>query len=304
MAYQFAAGATRYFFSKWSTRLAVMAEGGLKGESPVSLSRPFLSVVGFNGRLSDTRHLLNHLAQEGSNGGGPYYLKDGQVYADEDLTRPFPADWSDPQARIFQLVPSHRQQSPEVTAEQIRRELKTIERVTGSTTTDVAAHSMGGLATRIYLAQGGQGVGKFVMVGTPNRGVRAATMANWALNSAIGLAMKLAGLGVHTGPALNWMQSLGDGNPQLAELNARWKQDKQCLEKVMVLGSTGRKTAQSGPQEWGQGDGLVDCASLALEDTPLTLLPGNWTQGHISLMNDRETFRELTQFFGWSKPLE
>ncbi|MBT9586084.1 hypothetical protein IV102_22275 [bacterium] len=299
-AYQFAAGGTRYMFSKLSTRLAVLAQFGLYGEAPASLPRPFLAVVGFNGRMADTRPLLNHLSADGRNGGCIYYLQGDQVYSDADLSRPLPSDWTDSQAKVFQLVPQHRQQSPEVTAQQLQFALKTIERVTGSATTDVAAHSMGGLGARLYGSQGGHGIGKLMMVGTPNQGIRAATMANWAIKSGIGFAMKLGGLGPDAGPALDWLQAISDGNPKLEQLNSRWSQDKQQLEKVMVLGSTGRLTSQASPQEWGPGDGLVDSASLSLQDTPVQVLPGTWSQGHVSLMNDRETFRTMTAFFGWT----
>ena len=298
-AYQFGWGGTRYLFSKLSTRLAVWLQGGLEGEKSVVLQRPFLAVVGFQGQMSHTRHLVQHLAQNSSNGSGPYYLQGTQVFRDENLTQPLPADWTDARARVFQLVPLTHEQSPEVTAQQLKQAVESVARVTGQPKVDVAAHSMGGLGARIYEAQGGQGVGKLMMVATPNQGIRAATMANWARKSGIAFAMALGGLGPDAGPALDWLQASADGNPRLDELNARWGQDKQRLEKVMVLGATGRTTAQASPEEWGPGDGLVDCNSLPLQDTPLKLLPGNWSQGHISLMNDRQTFREMTDFFEW-----
>ena len=68
----------------------------------------------------------------------------------------------------------------------------------------------------------------------------------------------------------------------------------------MVLGSTGRLTSQASPQEWGPGDGLVASDSLPLQDTPFKLLPGTWSQGHVSLMNDRESFRTMASFFEWT----
>lgn len=297
---EFALGGARYLCSKVSTLAGVAATGGLHGEDSVELGRPLLGVVGFMGRMSDTGQLMKHLSEDGQNGGHTYYLKDGKIFQDPDFAQPLPADWKDPQARVFQLVPRDRSQSPEVTAEQLGPALRQIEQVTGQSKVDVAAHSLGGLGARIYTTRGGQGIGRLMMVGTPNSGLRAATLAEWAVTEGVGWAMLLGNFGPPALPALQWLRSSADGNPKLDELNAQWSQKKSALEEVKVVGSGGRVTATSDEAGWGDGDGLVDSASLALPDTPLTVLPGTWTQGHISLMNDRQVFREMRDFFKWT----
>lgn len=297
---EFAVGGARYLCSKLSTLTAVAVQDGLRGEDSVELSRPLLGVVGFMGRMGDTAHLMEHLSQEGQNGGQTYYLKDGQIYRDSQFQQPMPADWSDPQARVFQLVPRDRSQSPEVTAEQLGPALQQIQKVTGQPKVDVAAHSLGGLGARIYTTRGGEGIGRLMMVGTPNLGLRAATLAEWAVTEGIGWAMLLGNLGPGALPALHWLRATADGNPGLENLNARWSQEKSRLEDVKVVGAGGRVTATSDAAGRGDGDGLVDSASLALPDTQLTVLPGTWSQGHISLMNDRQVFREMRDFFKWT----
>ncbi|MFN8610161.1 MAG: hypothetical protein U0931_21640 [Vulcanimicrobiota bacterium] len=300
--YEFAWGGARYLCSKVSTLAGVAVQRGLHGEDSVSLERPLLGVVGFMGRLSDTGRLMEHLSEEGHNGGQIYYLKDDQVYRDRDFQEPMPPNWKDPEARVFQLVPRDRSQSPEITAEQIGPALQKIQAITGQAKADVAAHSLGGLGARIYATRGGQGIGKLLMVGTPNLGLRAATLAEWVVNEQIGWAMKLGNVGPAALPALEWLRAISDGNSKLESLNAQWPKAKQGLEDVKVVGSGGRLTATSDEAGWGDGDGLVNSASLALPETETTVLPGNWTQGHISLMNDRQVFREMRDFFEWKTP--
>lgn len=301
--YEFAWGGVRYLGSKASTLASVAMVGGLQGEDSVQLSRPLLGVVGFMGRMGDTAHLMEHLSENGQNGAHVYYLKDGQVYRDAKFEQPMPPDWTDPQARVFQLVPQDRSQSPEVTAEQIGPALQKIQTITGQPKSDVAAHSLGGLGARIYTTRGGQGIGRLMMVGTPNTGLRAATLAEWVVSEQIGWAMKLGNLGPTAMPALQWLKAMADGNPQLEALNSQWSAAKGNLEDVRIVGSGGRLTATSDDIGWGDGDGLVNSASLALPDTHTTILPGTWTQGHISLMNDRQVFREMRDFFGWKTPV-
>ena len=294
---EFAIGGARYLCSKLSTLAGVAAQAGLHGEDSVSLSRPLLGVVGFMGRMSDTAHLMEHLSESN---GQTYYLKDGQVYKDLKFQQHMPADWTDPQAKVFQLVPRERSQSPEITAEQLGPALQQIQNITGQLKVDVAAHSLGGLGARIYTTRGGQGIGRLMMVGTPNLGLRAATLAEWAVTENIGWAMKLGNLGPAALPALAWLRATADGNSKLEDLNSQWPQHKSRLEGVKVVGSGGRTTASSDESGWGDGDGLVNSASLGLPGTDLTILPGTWTQGHISLMNDRQVFREMRDFFKWA----
>lgn len=298
--YEFATGGARYLCSKLSTLAAVVVQQGLHGEDSVQLSRPLLGVVGFMGRMGDTADLMEHLSEDGQNGGQTYYLKEGKIYRDTKFQDALPADWKDPQARVFQLVPRDRSQSPEVTAEQLGPALQQIQQVTGQAKVDVAAHSLGGLGARIFTTRGGQGIGRLMMVGTPNLGLRAATLAEWAVNEGVGWAMLLGNFGPQSLPALQWLRSTADGNPTLEKLNAQWTQQKSSLEDVKVVGSGGRRTATSDEVGWGDGDGLVHSASLALPDTDVTILPGTWSQGHISLMNDRQVFREMRDFFKWT----
>ncbi|MBS2037693.1 hypothetical protein JST97_22100 [bacterium] len=297
--YEFAWGGARYLCSKVSTLAGVAAQRGLHGEDSVCLDRPLLGVVGFMGRMSDTARLMEHLSENGQNGGQVYYLKGDLVYRDSEFQEAMPPGWTDPQARVFQLVPRERSQSPEVTAEQIGPALQKIQSITGQPKADLAAHSLGGLGARIYATRGGQGIGRLMMVGTPNLGLRAATLAEWVVNEQISWAMKLANVGPAALPALQWLRATADGNDKLEQLNRQWPQAKQNLEAVRIVGSGGRLTATSDLTGWGDGDGLVNSASLALPDTETKILPGTWTQGHISLMNDRQVFHEMRDFFQW-----
>ncbi len=247
----------------------------------------------------DSFYLREHLTEEGRNGGATYYLKGNQAFHDAELKYPLPAAWKDEDARVFQIVPEHRQQSPEITARQMGEAISTIQRVVGQEKVDVLAHSMAGIASRIYLSQGGQGIGKLLMAGTPNQGTRSATMARLALRWGTELSQRIGGFGPQAAPALDWLYAVQDGNQRLAELNGNWAEDQKGLEAAKVVGSTGRLTPAACPQDWARGDGLIDDAAIAVGDTPVTILPGNWTQGHTGLMNDRQAFREMRDFFGW-----
>ena len=287
--------------SKMASLASVAMVKGLKNEESVHLDRPLLAVPGFMGQISDTAHLTGHLSAAGDNGDRVYYCKDNQLFRDAQFQQPVPSGWTDPKARVFQLVPHDPAQNPEITAGQIGSALKQIAEVTGQSKVDVVAHSMGGIATRIWITGGGSDIGKFMMVGTPNQGTRAATLAEWAVNEGVGWAMKLGGVGPAALGALSWLRASADGNPKLDKLNARWTQDKLNLEDAMVVGAGGRLTANSSASGWGDGDGLVNSAALSLPETPTRLLPGTWTQGHKALMHDRQVFAEMRSFFGWTK---
>ena len=296
---ELARGGARYLGSSAATLAGVALQRGLHREDSVQLDRPLLGVVGFMGRPGCMSHLMRHLSSEG-NGHRVYYCKDDQIYRDRKFQDPLPASWSDPDARLFQLVPHDPGQGPHLTAERMGPALQQIAAITGQSKTDVLAHSMGGIATRIYIARGGCDIGKFMMVGTPNQGTRAATLAGWAMSQGIGRAAELL-LGPAVAGSLQWLRAVEDGNPELEALNARWAQDKGTLEDVRVVGAGGRLTANSSATGWGDGDGLIHSGSLSLPETPATLLPGSWTQGHKALMHDRQVFAEMRSFFGWTQ---
>jgi hypothetical protein len=233
--------------------------------------------------------------------GRSYYLQNGQAYSDPELRQPLPPDWKDSHARVFQLVSPDRLQGPEALATQLDESLQAITRITGQSKVDVLAHSMAGIAARIYRHRGGEGIGRLAMVATPNQGLRATALGKWAMQSGSKLAMMMAALGPGAGAALEWLTAVEDGNSKLAALNAAWPADRRGLEKVVVVGAGGRRTPEATPAEWGPGDGLVNAASLPLEGTPVKVLPGTSTQGHISLVNDRQVYREMVDFFEWRK---
>lgn len=261
----------------------------------VRLERPYVIVPGWTTRSEKFDPLVHRLTEGGRNGGRPYYVQDGRFFADGEATQPLdsvPAD-----ARVFVQVFHDRLQPPSETAPQLARSLDAVRRATGAARVDVEGYSLGGLATRTYLDQGGQGVGKVLLLGTPNRGTRFAELAGRLIRRDIAWALKLANLTVADLPAMEWMAA--GANPRLEDLNSRWSTQKARTEGMLLLGSEELATPSRGLLPLRKGDGLVERSSLQMPDVDVKLLEGRPTLQHGFLPTDREVYLERARFFNW-----
>lgn len=293
----FTAGGLLYKFANLKSSLSQKLCGGLEGEPASTLKRPVMLVPGFTTEITTFEPLMEHLTRDGANGGKPYYLRDGQVYLDPECSQKAEPD---PAARVFRVVPHGKWDAPPDMAAQLHQDLPAIREFTGASKVDAAAYSMGGISTRLFLDQQGDGVGKLMMIGTPNRGTRTASLCHWAVTQGVGWAMSLAGMEPAALPALAWLRSLDEGeNPQLASLNDRLEHQMQRLEDVRTVGSDGFTTPAYA--EWGfaEGDSLVEAASLKLKEVCTSILPGGGTKCHQGLPDDPEVYGEMRDFFGW-----
>lgn len=262
----------------------------------VRLERPYVVVPGWTTRPEKFDALVTRLTEGGRNGGRPFYVQDGRFFADGALTQPLdtvPAD-----ARVFVQVFHDRLQPPSETAPQVGRSLDAVRAATGSSKVDVEGYSLGGLAVRKHLDAGGSGVGKVLLLGTPNGGTRFAQLAQRLIRRDIGWAMKLAGLTIADLPAMEWMSA--GANPQLAALNASWDRQRAATEGVLLLGSEELPTPSRGLVPLRRGDGLVERQSLTLPDADVRMLEGRPTLQHGFLPSDREVYGERARFFGWA----
>ncbi|RMH15245.1 MAG: alpha/beta fold hydrolase, partial [Gemmatimonadetes bacterium] len=62
-------------------------------------------------------------------------------------------------------------------AREVGRAVEALREATGAPAVDIVAHSMGGLAVRRYLADGGEGVRRVAFLGTPHHGTYTAWLA-------------------------------------------------------------------------------------------------------------------------------
>lgn len=261
----------------------------------VKLDRPYVIVPGWTTRPEKFDALVTRLTEGGRNGGRPYYVQDGAFFADGALTQPLatvPAD-----ARVFVQVFHDRLETPATTAPQVGRSLQAVRGATGADKVDVEGYSMGGLATRAHLDQGAQGVGKVLLLGTPNKGTRFAELSQRLIRRDIAWAMKLASLTVADLPAMEWMAA--GANPHLEDLNSRWDAQRARTDGVMLLGAEELPTPSRGLLPIRKGDGLVERSSLTMPGAQVTVLEGRPTLQHGFLPSDREVYLERARFFGW-----
>jgi len=240
--------------------------------------------------------LVTRLTEGGRNGGRPYYVRDGQFFADKALTQPL--ETLPPEARVFVQVFHHTLQPPQETAPQLERSVAAIQKATGSEKVDVEGYSLGGLATRVYLDRGGKGVGKVLLLGTPNQGTRFSELAKRIIQRDINWAMSMAGVSVADLPDMEWLAA--GGNPQLADLNSRWEQQRSRAEDLKILGSAQMLTPAKGLLPVRRGDGLVEARTVGMPGAEVEILKGKPTLQHGALPSDSEVYLERAEFFGWA----
>jgi hypothetical protein len=292
--------ALTYKFLKMKAKMARKITGGLSDQAKVELKRPMVCVQGFRSKPGGFKHLLDHLTQDGKNGGHPYYVKGGQFFLDVECEQPVPEDFRDPEAKIFRVLPHDRLQSFEVCADQLAVEMKAIEEFTGERKPDVLAHSMGGLSVRRYLDKYPVEVGKLVMLGTPHLGTKNADFGRRVLAHDIGWAISLGGLAPAAAPAIEAIRAIHaeeNANPFLEGMNQRWAEQEKKTDAAITFGGKYYETPTHGEGGFGEGDALVETAALQLPGAKVKILDGH--KLHHTLPTDDGVFQEMTAFFGW-----
>ena len=272
---------------------------GLEDAPKFTLDRPVVFVPGFTTPIDPYLPLVAHLTADGANGGQPYFVRDGQLYTDPTCTQTVDKN-SDPNARVFVVMPHTRYDTPPQFVAQLKPDVATINKFSNSSATDMVGYSMGGISSRLYLDQGGTGVGKLLMVGTPNQGSRVASLAHWAVKNDIGWAMAIAGHAPAALPALEWLRGVSEGNHQLSQLNSHWSNQRSRIEDAAVIGAQGLPTPGYSRFGWRSGDTAVAVSDLALPGLSPRLVSGGLTKSHETLMADPDVFREMSNFLGWN----
>ncbi len=273
---------------------------GLEGSPRVNLERPVVFVPGFTTPMDPYLPLLEHLTSEGGNGGQAYFVRAGQIYSDPQCQQPVPSG-TRPEAKVFVVVPHSRYDTPPDFVAQLKPDLEKVREFAQAPLADMVGYSMGGISSRLYLDQGGTGVGKLLMVGTPNQGSRVASMAHWAVKNNIGWAMAIAGHAPAALSALEWLRGVEEGNPQLSDLNSRWPEHRAGLEDACVIGSGDLPTPGYASWGWSRGDTAVEQKALTLPGLSVRLVSGGLTKSHETLMADPDVFAEMSQFLGWKE---
>lgn len=268
----------------------------LKNMPNATIERPYMLVPGWTTNPEKFDALVEKLTVNGTNGGAAYYVNNGTIYADSALTKPVTGPV--PDAKVFVAVFDNNHQDPSLTAPQLKRSIEAVRTSTGSEKVDLEGYSMGGLATRLFLDQDGEGVGKVLLLGTPNKGTRFAELCKRVVSRDIKFAMNLAGVGAIDLPAFDWLA--GAHNAKLDDLNTRFPQQVAKTEKLMILGGKGLPTPGPLKQPIRKGDGMVAAKSLRMPGVETKLLAGRPSLHHGSLPSDGGVYMETANFFGWS----
>ncbi|MBT9584353.1 hypothetical protein IV102_13505 [bacterium] len=272
---------------------------GLQDSPKVQIARPVVFVPGFTTPVDPYLPLVAHLTDDGLNGGRTYFVRNGVIFNDHQCTQVVDSQRA-PDARVFVVMPFTRYDTPPRFAEQLKPDLEAVSRFTGSPVSDAVGYSMGGISTRLFLDQGGAGVGKFLMVGTPNQGSKVGSLAHWAVKNDIGWAMALANHAPAALNALEWLRGVQEDNPSLKELNSHWGHQRALVEEARVIGAEGLPTPGFSPWGWSSGDTAVEKAALGLPGLEVFTVSGGLTKSHETLMADPDVFREMSCFLGWN----
>ena len=260
----------------------------------VALQRPLVFAPGWNTETEKWDPLLERLLASGQNGSQAYYLKEGKAYLDKECSQPvasIPAE-----AKLFVNCWDSRKSPPDMTSPQLRDNLNLIQDQLGPGKLDLVGYSMGGLASRHYLADNAQhSVGKLFILGTPNQGTRFAQMAGRILERDVRWAISFSGLSIADLPAMQWLAA---GSPRLEALNSHWPDSQARLEDSKIVGSSAHLTPGIGFIPWAKGDGMVESKLLQLPNTETEILSGDGFLHHGALVHDSRVYRELTRFVG------
>lgn len=270
----------------------------LENESAVTIKDPVVLVPGWTTTREAFDPLADKLLEGGRNGGALVFVQNGDFFYDRNCELKCESQFLEAsEPKVFEIVFSDVRLPPHKSALEVGQNLKAVKALTGEDKVDVGAYSMGGLATRVYLDQGGQDIDQALFLGTPHRGAEFASLAHRTLTRDIKWALSFSGLIPKDIPALEWLSPEEHGNEQLRTLNQRWPSQKANLNEVRFAGGTGMPTADGG---WWpvttDGDGLVTSKSAAPPGETAVPLPG---QGHSHLNNSAAAYREMKDLFGW-----
>ena len=268
----------------------------LADSPPVKIDQPFVTIPGWKTTRDAFDPLADKLLEGGRNGGTLYFVQDGQFFHDRDCTsRADDSQVADTDGKVFEVVFSDVRLPPDRSAQELSRNLKAVKSITGADKLDVSAYSMGGLATREYLDNGGKDIDQLLILGTPNRGSEFAKWSLHVLDRDIKWAISLAGLLPGDVKALEWLRPERE-NPLLQDLNSRWDEQKANVTEVRLVAGLGTPSAKAGWNPVTDGDGLVAADSVGLPGDEPIKLKG---QHHNHLNNNAKVYDQMRDFFGW-----
>ena len=293
-----------YKLHKFKAKKIRDLSGGLSDQVKVKIERPLVCVQGFRSKPGGFKPLMDHFTEDGHNGGQAYYVKNGRFYLEPECIQPLPENHTDPNAKVFRVIPNDRFQSFEVCADQLEQEFQAIKQFTGEPKLDILAHSMGGLSVRRYLDKYDDQVGKLLMLGTPQRGTRNANFARKVIAHDVGWAVSIGGITPAAAAAVEMLRSLDEGpeaNEFLKAMNDRLPQQLAKAEKAMTIGANCFLTPRAGNRTgWGGGDALVEASALTLPGLDTKIFSGRGTKIHHTLPTDDEIYQEMVEFYDWT----
>lgn len=262
----------------------------------VTIEQPFVMVPGWKTTREAFDPLADKLLEGGRNGGTLYFVQDGEFFHDRDCTsKAEESQVVESDGKVFEVVFSDVRLPPHLSSKELNKNLKAIKGITGAEKLDVSAYSMGGLATRKYLDNGGTDIDQLLILGTPNKGSEFAKWSLHVLDRDIKWAISLAGLFPGDVDALNWLRPERE-NPLLQDLNGRWDEQKARVAEVRLVGGLGTPSAKPGWNPVTDGDGLVAAHAVGLPgDEPVMLK----NQHHSHLNNNEKVYDQLRDFFNW-----
>ena len=132
---------------------------------------------------------------------------------------------------------------------------------------------MGGLSTRVYLDDGGDKVGRFAMVATPNQGSALAKLSSWLIElkqkgRSVDAILDLKHVQAKDHEALHWLRPTDGHRPNLhlQDINSRWPNQRARVEDAKVFGSVGKSKTYTTYIWPTKGDGTVTGKSLLLPE--------------------------------------
>jgi pimeloyl-ACP methyl ester carboxylesterase len=256
----------------------------------VRLARPLVICPGWNTEHYKFRHLAHKLAASGQNG-EPVYLKQGQAFSDSTCTQPLALEQIPSNSKVFINIWDSVKSAPHQTAPQIAQNLELVHAIAGPGPVDMIGYSMGGLAARKYLDNGGSDVGRLMTLGSPHQGTRFAQMAQRVVERDVQWAENFAGLGEEDKAPLAWLAA---GRPTLTDFNSRWPQ-----HEALTVAGRSEMTPALGWLPFRKGDGMVDPSRSTLPDTPSVVLERSTFLHHGSLPHDSKVYQTMSQFFGF-----
>lgn len=273
----------------------------LKELPKAKLARPLMLVPGWDMAHDRFLTLTEKLTQDGDNGGAAFYLQDGQVFQDRDCRFPLAEADVPKDAKVFVTVFNHLGESPETSSPQLAKNLRLLNRLTGSETPDVMAYSQGGLSTRNLLDQGELKVGKLMMLGTPNQGAGLADVSKFLYQAQDkGYAVDWLMHSKHVDPDdEKSMRFMATDSPRLKELNSRWDDQMSQTEGFTIVGSAVDKTLHWGWPLLKSGDTMVEKEHLAPPGVEAEFVEkGPWVN-HRDLPYSAQVYEKMLKHFDW-----